>query len=59
MMIKVTNLQHTFSIGKRGKERQVPVLNDVSFDVKKGKSWRLSGKADRVNRHCFRFWQVL
>lgn len=45
MMIKVTNLQHTFSIGKRGKERQVPVLNDVSFDVKKGEIVAVVGKS--------------
>ncbi|MEK5079041.1 ABC transporter ATP-binding protein [Solibacillus sp. FSL W7-1436] len=44
-MIKVTNLQHTFSIGKRGKERQVPVLNDVSFDVKKGEIVAVVGKS--------------
>lgn len=45
MMIKVTNLQHTFSIGKRGKERQVPVLRDVSFDVKKGEIVAVVGKS--------------
>lgn len=44
-MIKVTNLQHTFSIGKRGKERQVPVLRDVSFDVKKGEIVAIVGKS--------------
>lgn len=45
MMIKVTNLQHTFSIGKRGKERQVPVLRDVSFEVKKGEIVAVVGKS--------------
>ena len=45
MMINVTNLQHTFSIGKRGKERQVPVLKDVSFDVKKGEIVAVVGKS--------------
>lgn len=44
-MIKVTNLQHTFSIGKRGKERQVPVLKNVSFDVKKGEIVAVVGKS--------------
>ncbi|MFL0583193.1 ABC transporter ATP-binding protein [Solibacillus silvestris] len=44
-MIKVKNLQHTFSIGKRGKERQVPVLKDVSFDVKKGEIVAVVGKS--------------
>lgn len=44
-MIKVTNLQHTFSIGKRGKERQVPVLREVSFDVKKGEIVAVVGKS--------------
>jgi len=45
MMIKVTNLQHTFSIGKRGKERRVPVLRDVSFDVNKGEIVAVVGKS--------------
>lgn len=45
MMIKVKNLQHTFSIGKRGKERQVPVLKDVSFDVEKGEIVAVVGKS--------------
>ncbi|BAK17983.1 ABC-type antimicrobial peptide transport system, ATPase component [Solibacillus silvestris StLB046] len=44
-MIKVKNLQHTFSIGKRGKERQVPVLKDVSFDVEKGEIVAVVGKS--------------
>lgn len=44
-MIKVTNLQHTFSIGKRGKERRVPVLRDVSFDVNKGEIVAVVGKS--------------
>lgn len=44
-MIKVNNLQHTFSIGKKGKERQVPVLRNVSFDVKKGEIVAIVGKS--------------
>ncbi|AMO84117.1 Macrolide export ATP-binding/permease protein MacB [Solibacillus isronensis B3W22] len=44
-MIKVKNLQHTFSIGKRGKERQVSVLKDVSFDVEKGEIVAVVGKS--------------
>ncbi|MBM7665531.1 acetoin utilization transport system ATP-binding protein [Solibacillus kalamii] len=44
-MIKVKNLQHTFSIGKSGKERQVPVLKDVSFDVEKGEIVAVVGKS--------------
>lgn len=35
-MIQVENLQHTFLIGKRGKEKQVPVLKGVNFEVHKG-----------------------
>lgn len=44
-MIKVNNLQHTFSIGKKGKEKQVPVLRNVSFDVKKGEIVTIVGKS--------------
>lgn len=45
MMIKVNNLQHTFSIGKKGKEKTVPVLRDVSFDVKRGEIVAIVGKS--------------
>lgn len=44
-MIKVNNLQHTFTIGKKGKEIQVPVLRNVSFDVKKGEIVAIVGKS--------------
>jgi acetoin utilization transport system ATP-binding protein len=34
-MIAINNLSHKFTIGKKGKETVIPVLHDVSLDVRK------------------------
>ena len=44
-MIQVDNLQHTFLIGKKGKEKHVPVLKGVNFEVKKGEIVAIVGKS--------------
>ena len=44
-MIQVNDLQHTFKIGKKGKERNVPVLRGVNFEVKKGEIVSIVGKS--------------
>lgn len=44
-MIRVTNLSHSFKIGKKGKEKSVPVLKDVNFTVRKGEIVSIVGKS--------------
>lgn len=44
-MIEVNNVQHTFLIGKKGKEKRVPVLRNVSFNVKQGDIVAIVGKS--------------
>ncbi|TWT24712.1 ABC transporter ATP-binding protein [Planomicrobium sp. CPCC 101110] len=44
-MIEIQNLQHTFAIGKKGKERRVPVLKGLTLDVKKGEIVAILGKS--------------
>ena len=56
-MISVRDLNHSFKIGKKGKEKRVPVLRGLSFDVAKGKLCRLSVRVDPENRRCSISWQ--
>lgn len=44
-MIQVNHVNHTFLIGKKGKEKKVPVLKGLSFEVKKGEIVAIVGKS--------------
>ncbi|MDN7243272.1 ABC transporter ATP-binding protein [Planococcus sp. N028] len=44
-MIKIQNLHHTFAIGKKGKERRIPVLKGVTLEVAKGEIVAILGKS--------------
>ncbi|KXH80887.1 ABC transporter ATP-binding protein [Sporosarcina sp. HYO08] len=44
-MIHVRNLHHSFSIGKKGKEKQVPVLKGISFDIAAGEIVSIVGRS--------------
>lgn len=45
MMIQVMNLSHAFKIGKRGKEKSIPVLRDIDFYVNQGEIVSIVGKS--------------
>lgn len=44
-MINVKNVSHTFKIGKKGHEKKVPVLKNISFIVSKGEIISIVGKS--------------
>lgn len=44
-MISIQNLNHTFKIGKKGQEKEVPVLRNVNIDVKQGEVVAILGKS--------------
>ncbi|AOV06600.1 ABC transporter ATP-binding protein [Sporosarcina ureilytica] len=44
-MIRVMNLSHSFKIGKKGKEKNIPVLKDIDFEVNKGEMVSIVGKS--------------
>lgn len=44
-MICVKDLNHSFKIGKKGKEKEVPVLKQVTFDVAAGEIVSIVGKS--------------
>ncbi len=49
-MIDVQHIDHSFTIGKKGRENEVPVLKDVSLSVAKGKSPVSSDEAAQENQ---------
>lgn len=44
-MIHIQEVNHTFAIGKKGKERRIPVLKGVSIDINKGEIVSIVGKS--------------
>lgn len=44
-MIHVQELSHSFKIGKKGKEKQVPVLKGLSFSIEKGEIVSIVGRS--------------
>jgi acetoin utilization transport system ATP-binding protein len=44
-MIKIKDLSHEFEIGKKGKKTTIPVLKNVSFEVKKGEIVTIVGRS--------------
>lgn len=44
-MIQVQQLSHSFKIGKKGKEKQVPVLKKLSFSIGKGEIVSIVGRS--------------
>ncbi len=44
-MIEVQSLNHTFKIGKKGKEKQIEVLKDIHFHINKGEIISIVGKS--------------
>lgn len=44
-MIAIQQLNHTFAIGKKGNEKKVPVLRNVSLDVTEGEIVAILGKS--------------
>nr|WP_106784291.1 ABC transporter ATP-binding protein [Lysinibacillus timonensis] len=44
-MIQVQSLNHTFKIGKKGKEKKIEVLKDISFEIKRGEIVSIVGKS--------------
>jgi acetoin utilization transport system ATP-binding protein len=44
-LISVRNLNHSFKIGKKGKEKEVPVLKGLTFDVADGEIVSIVGKS--------------
>ncbi|MFD1205547.1 MULTISPECIES: ABC transporter ATP-binding protein [Sporosarcina] len=44
-MIRVRELSHSFKIGKKDKERRVPVLKGLSFDIREGEVVSIVGRS--------------
>ena len=44
-MIKIQNVQHAFTVGRKGQEREVPVLQGVSLTIEQGEIVSIIGKS--------------
>ncbi|USK32985.1 ABC transporter ATP-binding protein [Bacillus sp. F19] len=44
-MIKAEHLNHSFKVGKKGSEKEIPVLKDISLEVKKGEIVSIVGRS--------------
>ncbi|MTH54490.1 ATP-binding cassette domain-containing protein [Bacillus mangrovi] len=44
-MIEIKNLSHSFYVGKKGKEREIPVLNGISLEISQGEIASIFGKS--------------
>ncbi|AZB44042.1 ABC transporter ATP-binding protein [Bacillus sp. FJAT-42376] len=44
-MIQISSLSHSFFVGKKGKEREIPVLTGVSLDIKRGEIASIVGRS--------------
>ena len=44
-LIEVKNVSHAFEIGKKGQKNIIPVLEDISFSVKKGEIVTIVGRS--------------
>ncbi|WP_078554082.1 ABC transporter ATP-binding protein [Bacillus alkalicellulosilyticus] len=45
MTIRVEGLSHSFIIGKKGQEKEIPVLKDISLSIKKGEIVSVLGRS--------------
>ena len=45
MMIHIEHVHHTFTVGRKGQEKSVPVLKDVSLTVERGEIATIVGKS--------------
>ncbi|MGD6816960.1 ABC transporter ATP-binding protein [Metabacillus sp. 84] len=44
-MIRIKELSHSFFVGKKGKEREIPVLSRISLDIEKGDIATIVGRS--------------
>ncbi|MFD1017925.1 ABC transporter ATP-binding protein [Thalassobacillus hwangdonensis] len=44
-MIKVEQLSHSFYIGKKGKQKEIPILKDINLSIKSGEIISIVGKS--------------
>ena len=55
-VIEVQHIDHSFKIGRKGRESEVPVLKDVSLTVEKGNClYRRAERFRKINASEFNF----